>query len=191
MASLLVDTITSSDPSIRNRPLDELCSGLSLQQLLAECAALEEFRHRSGNLYERVRALFFLYAVHRFHVPGASGGAFPWTDSLPWLRASPGTAVRRGDQRISRSSGTGRGQRGNIQCIGRGLSPSGVSNVGRSGTAQRQVRPRKSVDVQSGAPVRPAASHPAGDADADTGWALSCSSRGHAREDGSEPQWVE
>ena len=73
MASLLVDTITSSDPSVRNRSLDELCSGLSLQQLLLECAALEEFRHRSGNLYERVRALFFLYAVHRFHVPGARG----------------------------------------------------------------------------------------------------------------------
>ena len=30
---------------------------------------LDEFRRRSENLYERVRALFFLYAIHRFHLP--------------------------------------------------------------------------------------------------------------------------
>jgi hypothetical protein len=36
---------------------------------MAEAADLEEHRHRSENLYERVRALFFLYAIHRFHLP--------------------------------------------------------------------------------------------------------------------------
>ena len=30
---------------------------------------LERLRHSSENLYERVRALFFLYAIHRFHLP--------------------------------------------------------------------------------------------------------------------------
>ena len=30
---------------------------------------LEQLRHSSENLYERVRALFFLYAIHRFHLP--------------------------------------------------------------------------------------------------------------------------
>src|SRR4051794_17854114 len=42
---------------------------MTLAELLAECDALDRFRRTSDNLYERVRALFFLYAIHRFHVP--------------------------------------------------------------------------------------------------------------------------
>ncbi len=42
-------------------------------QLLAEAAALERFRRESDNLYERVRAQFFLYAIHRFHLPYKTG----------------------------------------------------------------------------------------------------------------------
>jgi len=34
-----------------------------------EANELESFRRRSENLYERVRALLFLYAIHRFHMP--------------------------------------------------------------------------------------------------------------------------
>src|SRR5207247_7362032 len=34
---------------------------------------VQEFRGHSQNLYERVRALFFLYAIHRFHLPLKSG----------------------------------------------------------------------------------------------------------------------
>ena len=51
-------------------------------ELLAECAALEAFRHHSENLYERVRACFFLYAIHRFHLPArpelATSVVFPF-----------------------------------------------------------------------------------------------------------------
>ena len=68
-ASHLVDIITAADPAARNRSVDAVCRGASLEQLLDEAAALEAFRHESTNLYERVRALFFLYAIHRFHVP--------------------------------------------------------------------------------------------------------------------------
>src|ERR1035441_6188876 len=53
----------------RARSLDALCRDLSLEELLAECQALDRFRRTSDNLYERVRALFFLYAIHRFHIP--------------------------------------------------------------------------------------------------------------------------
>lgn len=67
--SALTALITSSDPQIRDRALDEFCRSATLDQLLAECDALEEFRHNSTNLYEQVRALFFLYAIHRFHIP--------------------------------------------------------------------------------------------------------------------------
>ena len=34
---------------------------------------LLQFRRQSSNLYERVRALFFLYAIHRFHLPNKRG----------------------------------------------------------------------------------------------------------------------
>ena len=66
--SELVGVITSSDPAVRNRSLESFCRKATLAELLAECEALDRFRRSSENLYERVRALFFLYAIHRFHV---------------------------------------------------------------------------------------------------------------------------
>jgi hypothetical protein len=71
--SELVRTITARDPEVRNRSLEALCGGADAAGLLAECEALERFRRASDNLYERVRAQFFLYAVHRFHLPGKAG----------------------------------------------------------------------------------------------------------------------
>jgi hypothetical protein len=67
--SALTGLITSSDAAARNRPLEVFCREAGCGALLAECDALEGFRHSSDNLYERVRALFFLYAIHRFHLP--------------------------------------------------------------------------------------------------------------------------
>ncbi len=65
----LLDLITSPDPALRDRSLDDACAPASAEELLAECDALDAFRRTSPNLYERVRALFFLYAIHRFHLP--------------------------------------------------------------------------------------------------------------------------
>src|SRR5712691_13508548 len=65
----LIRLITATDPALRNQSLDAACAELSLQDLLQQCAELDAFRRRSENLYERVRALFFLYASHRFHLP--------------------------------------------------------------------------------------------------------------------------
>src|SRR5437763_16963454 len=67
--SQLLKIITATDPSLRDTALDAFARGASLESLLSECAALDDFRRRSPNLYERVRALFFLYAIHRFHLP--------------------------------------------------------------------------------------------------------------------------
>ena len=65
----LVQLITAADPARRNQALAAACAGLSAADLLGQCARLDDFRRRSENLYERVRALFFLYAIHRFHLP--------------------------------------------------------------------------------------------------------------------------
>ena len=65
----LLSIITAKDPRIRDTSLESACAGLGLEALLRECQELDVFRRRSENLYERVRALFFLYAIYRFHVP--------------------------------------------------------------------------------------------------------------------------
>jgi hypothetical protein len=61
--------ITSPDAAIRDQSLETVCAGLDAAELLAEAAELDAFRRDAKNLYERVRALFFLYAIHRFYLP--------------------------------------------------------------------------------------------------------------------------
>jgi len=78
----LLDIITSSDAAVRNRSLDAACEGLSRDDLLRECQQLDDFRRHCENLYDRVRSLFFLYAIHRFHLPrqlaGRESGRIPY-----------------------------------------------------------------------------------------------------------------
>ena len=78
----LTELITSPDEKLRNRSLDSACEGLDLDQLLAEAADLDSFRRASSNLYQRVRALLFLHAIHRFHLPkrleGRPAGGIPF-----------------------------------------------------------------------------------------------------------------
>ncbi|MEI7831262.1 MAG: UTP--glucose-1-phosphate uridylyltransferase, partial [Prolixibacteraceae bacterium] len=67
--SQLINIISSLDPSITNKSIDEFCSDASLQVLLDEAKLLELYRKEESNLYNKVRALFFLYANHRFYIP--------------------------------------------------------------------------------------------------------------------------
>src|SRR3954468_4308613 len=69
MPSHLIDIITSTDPAVRDASLETYAREVSGERLLADCDELERFRRQSDNLYQRVRALFFLYAIHRFHLP--------------------------------------------------------------------------------------------------------------------------
>ena len=66
--SKLLTIITTGDAAVRDTALAEACEGLSLEELLAECEELDRFRREAENLYERVRALFFLHAIHRYHL---------------------------------------------------------------------------------------------------------------------------
>lgn len=65
----LLQVITSDQPDVRNQSLDLLCRNMSGRQLLDWCQRLDQFRRDCSNLYQRVRALFFLYAIYRFHLP--------------------------------------------------------------------------------------------------------------------------
>ncbi len=78
----LIEIITSDDTSTRDLSLDDICQSMTGTQLLEACSALDEFRSSSTNLYHRVRALFFLFAIHRFHLPthlaGRECGSIPF-----------------------------------------------------------------------------------------------------------------
>ncbi len=76
-SNAFVQTIISSNPAIRDRSLDALCSACSLTELVQACAELDRFRRACPNLFERVRATTFLYAIHRFYLPPLLAGAEP------------------------------------------------------------------------------------------------------------------
>ena len=65
----LIEMITSSESSIRDRSLESALHGVTTEDLLEHVVALDEFRRESSNLYHRVRALFFLAAIFRYHLP--------------------------------------------------------------------------------------------------------------------------
>ncbi len=69
MDNKLVFIIKAEDPATRDVALALACEEASLNELLNHCEALDAFRRVEANLYHRVRALFFLYAIHRFHLP--------------------------------------------------------------------------------------------------------------------------
>ncbi len=73
----LLPLIISADPAVRDQSLDASCRAASVAELLAACDELDGFRRKAENLYERVRALFFLSAIHRFHLPEKLRSAGP------------------------------------------------------------------------------------------------------------------
>ncbi len=64
----LVRIITSTNPAERDSSVDEFSRNAPTAGLLRESADLDRFWRSNNNLYERVRAQFFLYAIHRFHL---------------------------------------------------------------------------------------------------------------------------
>ena len=79
----LIQIIVSEDDSIRNQPLDSICINLDTFTLLKHAIDLDEFRRQSKNLYHRVRALFFISAIYRYHLPrkitNANSGNIPYS----------------------------------------------------------------------------------------------------------------
>ena len=69
----LLEILTNPAATERDRALEETVRDIPDEQLQEEMEALEQHRHQADNLYEKVRALFFLYALHRFHWPLRSG----------------------------------------------------------------------------------------------------------------------
>ncbi len=79
--SVLLDIVTARDLMRRERAFDEACARLDVAALLAEAESLDRFRRTADSLYERVRALLFLYAIHRFALPAHE--EFPTLGRIP------------------------------------------------------------------------------------------------------------
>jgi len=65
----ILEIIEATRPEVRDLALEAWCAGRPAAELLAACAELDAYRRRETNLYKRVRALFFLAAIHRYHLP--------------------------------------------------------------------------------------------------------------------------
>src|SRR5208283_578943 len=82
MSLRVTDIIETGAPEIRDLALVRWCAGRSTAELLRACAELDLYRRRQANLYHRVRALFFLAAIHRYHLP--ANADFPRTGRVPY-----------------------------------------------------------------------------------------------------------
>lgn len=93
----LLDTILAEQPELRNRSLEEICADKSLDDLLVEIQSLDSFRRDHKNLYERVRAIFFLYSLYRYQLPACEalkeGGAIPFNGFKSLLERRFGEAI--------------------------------------------------------------------------------------------------
>ncbi|MEO9593617.1 UTP--glucose-1-phosphate uridylyltransferase, partial [Rhodopirellula bahusiensis] len=65
----LIETITTDQADLRDQSLESLVEDASLAELLDHIEELDRFRRQEENLYQRVRALFFLSAIYRYHLP--------------------------------------------------------------------------------------------------------------------------
>lgn len=65
----LAQIICSNDDSIRNQSLDLLCGSSGADELMEDTKSLDCLWRNTDNLYHQVRALFFLAAIHRYHLP--------------------------------------------------------------------------------------------------------------------------
>ncbi len=68
MSNELIATIVSEDAALRNRSVDSLLKNKRADELLNIAGELEAFRISSENLYHKVRASLFLFALYRFYL---------------------------------------------------------------------------------------------------------------------------
>ena len=82
MSPSLTAIITGRGDADRNLAIERWCEGRSTEELLAAAAELEDYRRGEANLYRRVRALLFLSALHRYHLPARPD--FPRLGRVPY-----------------------------------------------------------------------------------------------------------
>jgi hypothetical protein len=80
--NVFIETITSTDSGKRNRSFFEISRRLPPKQLLQLLRELDDFRKTTPSLYDKVRAIQFLYAGFRFFL--AESKEIPQTGKIPY-----------------------------------------------------------------------------------------------------------
>lgn len=80
--NVFIETITSADVSKRDRSFFSISKQLSAKELLQNLRELDEFRKTTPSLYDKVRAIQFLYAGFRFIL--AESKEIPQTGKIPY-----------------------------------------------------------------------------------------------------------
>jgi len=80
--NIFINTITSSDPAQRNQSFYALSRNMRTPELFRALRELDDFRKTTPNLYEKVRAILFLYAGYRFFLMEAKD--IPATGKIPY-----------------------------------------------------------------------------------------------------------
>src|SRR5579875_3449343 len=80
--NVFIETITSAEVSKRNRSFFEISRQLSAKELLTALRELDDFRKTTPSLYDKVRAIQFLYAGFRFIL--AESKEIPQTGKIPY-----------------------------------------------------------------------------------------------------------
>ncbi len=158
--SELVRIITSADPAQRNRSLDAVCRNATLEQLLAECAALDRFRRTSDNLTRRVRSCSSSTPSTAFICRRAGvgqGRAHPFDGYANLLKRRFEEAI---DIFLQTQAAAGGLSDGIASALAAAYQP-GLPDFGRPGAAQRAFGARQPVDVPHRSPGRPPAARTA------------------------------
>ena len=133
-ANRLVNVIETSDNQLRNQSLDELCKGSNVNDLLSDSAALDQLWRTTDNLYTQVRALFFLSAIHRFHLPKqfdrtrTAPGKIPFESYRQLLERRFIESI----DSLLKSQQKKRPKRWNFKCLSPGISRTRISTPRRS-----------------------------------------------------------
>ncbi|KAA5548747.1 UTP--glucose-1-phosphate uridylyltransferase [Adhaeribacter rhizoryzae] len=80
--NIFINTITSPDPEVRNRSFHQMAQAFSSAELFRALQELDDFRKNTPNLYEKVRAILFLYSGYRFFLMEAKD--VPATGKIPY-----------------------------------------------------------------------------------------------------------
>ncbi len=96
--NVFIETITSAEVAKRDRSFFEISRQLSAKELLLALRELDGFRKTTPSLYDKVRAIQFLYAGFRFIL--AESKEIPQTGKIPYLGFED-LLARRFEQAIS------------------------------------------------------------------------------------------
>ena len=148
VGKLLIETITDSDPAIRDRSVRELVARVELSPRSSRrVRELEQFRRAASKPVRAGPRLALSPCPLPLRDPGRPGDPRIGPDPVRRLHGPDGASLRTGDRDLSRDDEARRAQRRDLQRAGPGLRADRLSDPGRPGAALGPELPGQSLDV--------------------------------------------